>query len=130
MSDIKETVLGNLQSMLPLLRKLVWGIETTSSVHRLSKNTVLDLGSKGIDNVRGVRHFTCRNLGKSIIYISTGEVDEKEPVNPDETFAINSPFRVCDKSVKISFGAVHPDFAAEATRSNNDVIVRYLVDKC
>jgi len=111
-----------LKEILTYVKKLTFGISTITKVKRFANNQELNLKKMGGEN--GVRHFTCRNLGQHIMYISFQ--DEKEPINPGETFTINSPYRTVDEYLKIEFGALHPDYATGIT----DGIIRYSVDVC
>lgn len=122
-----ERIGNTANEMLTMLRSIAFGIETVNKVKRFSASQSFNLKAEGAG--KGVRHFTVRNIGKSIMYVSTSSLEEREPVNPFETFAINSPHRVCDEQVLISFGAEHPDFA-NANVPNNEAIARFLVDKC
>ncbi|MFV9549661.1 hypothetical protein [Algibacter sp. PT7-4] len=125
--SMPETVLGCLQHIISLLRKKVYGTETTTRVKRFGQDQVLDLKKEGAN--LGVRGFTLRNLGAHIIFISTSAVEEKEPIYPGESFGINNESRVCDQQIKIEFD---PNVYANNTTpfTGKQAIVRFLVDKC
>jgi hypothetical protein len=126
MPEIKETELGNLQEAVKLLRKLAFGVQTVTRVKKFSNAQKLDLKKEG--GGKGVRGFTCRNISNRIMYISTGASDEREPLYPEDIFAISGPELACDEQVQIEFGDVDATYTGPFNKQ--EAIVRFKVEIC
>lgn len=115
-----------LKDIKKYLIKVVYGVETTTRVKRFSNNQELNL--KDLGGGKGVIGFSLRNIGNTIIYISTSAIDEREPIYPEQVFAINGDTRVCDKEIRIEFGKEYADY--QGPFSGKNAIVRYLKQDC
>lgn len=80
----------------------------TISVLAITADTILDLQSL---NQRGVHHLTIRNRGNQ-----TAMINGIDDIKPDETFVVEVPFAVTNKSFRI-------DFAADQEESPNPRLV-------
>lgn len=86
-------------------------------VHRFNNDQSFDCLSMG--NMKGVRRLTIRNIGTTVLMVKD---DGNEPIEPGETFTINSDLLVTNRKLEL-------EFVPEVGMSN-DGIIRYLVDVC
>lgn len=115
------------KTVIALLRKSLYGLETETRVMRFSNDQ--DLNLKKLGNGKGVRSFSVKNIGKHIIFISTGANDEREPIYPEQLHIHNNPHRCVDESVIIEFGEIDNRYA-NRDDLGKEAIVRYAIDKC
>ncbi|MGE5944606.1 MAG: hypothetical protein ACM31G_09730 [Flavobacteriales bacterium] len=126
--NVSNKLFKTLEEALLQLKVIAFGVECITKTSKFSIARPFNL--KALGGGRGVRHFTCRNVGNYTMYVSTGDPEEEEPIEPGETFSINSPHRIKDEAVKFRFAdVVHPDYATEVNPQPN-AIARYLVDIC
>jgi len=122
-----EPGLKLLKDLLLIIRKLVYGVESTTRVKRFSQEQDINLKEEGAG--KGVRAFTVRNLGGHIMFISTSPIDEREPILPGQHFIINTETRVCDEQIKIEFDEnPYPNNPTPFT--GKEGIIRFVVEKC